>query len=180
MDQLMKNREEQRQEQLNSHGNEYEEFVCGLDYDHAVQSVCHPDYSLDVSSSSSSVSASSSVFASSPIHCLSGMSSQCPQEMECYASVFCDSMLVLQQQQSYSVETLPSQKEQQAMKKQKQQQEEESEAISIKEERSDKNLSNSSLDDDDSTVETNKDASVSWFGYANYHSSLWNSISFSS
>ena len=154
MDRFMTNREELRQERTKvQHGIE-EEFVCGLDWDHAVQSVCQEN-TLDTLSSSSSALILSSVSKSShPIHyCPSGLSSQCPQDMECYASVSCDSMLQQQQQQ-------------------------ESEAIAIEDERSDKNRSSSSLDD--ASEEKNEDASsVSWFGY-HHSSSLWNSISFSS
>ena len=54
-------------------------FVCGASWEEAVESVCESGLSL-VSSLASS---------SGPIQCPSGLSSQCPTHMECYASITC-------------------------------------------------------------------------------------------
>ncbi|KAL7521518.1 hypothetical protein ACHAWX_007423 [Stephanocyclus meneghinianus] len=54
-------------------------FVCGTSWEQAVESVCE----------SGSSSVSSRDFSTGPIHCPSGLSSQCPTHMECYASVAC-------------------------------------------------------------------------------------------
>lgn len=54
-------------------------FVCGTSWEEAVESVCE--------AGSSSVSALD--LSTGPIHCPSGLSSQCPTHMECYASVTC-------------------------------------------------------------------------------------------
>ncbi|KAL3785619.1 hypothetical protein HJC23_004767 [Cyclotella cryptica] len=54
-------------------------FVCGTSWEEAVEFVCE----------SGSSSASSLAVSRGPIYCPSGLSSQCPTNMDCYASVNC-------------------------------------------------------------------------------------------
>lgn len=70
-----------REEELHSADDRAMEsrFVCGTTWEDAVESVCE----------SGSSSASSPSLSSGPVHCPSGLSSQCPSHMECYASVTC-------------------------------------------------------------------------------------------
>lgn len=67
------------EERLHGLSQEVEErFVCGESWDDALRSAC-----------SSSPADSFSSYDESSVNCPSGTSSQCPSDMECYASVLC-------------------------------------------------------------------------------------------